>query len=101
MAALSTRDTTKKMTPGTPLNLDWGSGRCRAEAIVVGSAHALVLSRQSLNPGTLLDLEIDATGEKARCSVAWCGSAESDGSCKLGLQVVEDDPEPGPDAAAH
>ena len=89
------------MLPGTALNLDWGSGCCRAEAIVVGGEHALVLSPESLSIGTLLEMENDVTGEKARFSVAWCSTADADGHCKLGLQIVGDEADPGPGSAGH
>jgi len=97
----SSRHPTRNMVPGTPLNLDWGRGRCRAKAIVVGVEHALVLSPQTLSPGTCLEIENDDTGEKARFSVAWCGTADADGHCKLGLQIVGDEADPGPGSTGH
>jgi len=77
------------MLPGTPLDLFWGDSSCRAEAIVVGNEHALVLARESLSPGTHLELRNDATGDRAQASVVWCSSADASGRCKLGLQIVD------------
>ena len=92
---------TRNLLPGTPLKLDWGSGRCRAEAIAVGGEHALILSPKTLSPGTRLVMENGDTGEETRLSVVWCGTAEPDGLCKLGLQVVGDEADPGPAATNH
>jgi len=84
------------MLPGTTLSLDWGSARCRGKAIVVGSAQALVLSPETLRPGTRLEIENEATGERASFSVIWCSTADTDGHCKLGLQIIDDGEEPDP-----
>lgn len=84
------RDTTRKMLPGTPLSLDWGEARCAGEAIVVGGGHALVLSRESVRPGTRLELHNEETGDRAPFSVLWCGPADASGRCKLGLRLEEE-----------
>ena len=97
----SSRHRTRNMLPGTPLSLDWGSGRCRGKAIVVGSEHALVLSPERLNPGTLLDISNEGTGETARFSVAWCSTPDVDGRCKLGLKIVDDETDPAPGSKPH
>lgn len=79
---------TSRMFPGTPLNLAWADSSCPAEAIVVSAEHALVLARESLTPGTHLELQNDVTGDRTRASVIWCSPADASGRCKLGLQIV-------------
>jgi len=85
----TSRRATSRMTPGTPLGLAWGDSSCRGEAIVVGSEHALVLARESLTPGTHLELRNDLTGDRAHASVVWCSPADASGLCKIGLQIVD------------
>ena len=65
MPTPTSKHPTRSMVPGTPLDIDWGAGRCQGKAIVVGMEHALVLSPEQLDPGTSLDLTNNATGDTA------------------------------------
>jgi hypothetical protein len=76
-----------------PVDLDWGTASCRAEAVVVGAHSALVLSPVGIEPGVVIQVQNTITKNVARFRVDWRGDVDGLGRIRLGLAAVDERPE--------
>ena len=76
-----------------PIGLRWEGERFIGSTLIVNSHGALVYAQRNVTVGDLFELEIVRTRVLCHCRVVWEAGLDQSGFFKLGVEMLESNPQ--------